>query len=176
MDKKEFKERIYQSALLALDKLQIDPLITMTQAAHESNWGNSGLTDKANNLFGYTANQLWKEANKPMLAMQTTEYSHFPPDKVRYWNTPGDIVEKIPHGTGSKLTVTVMFRKYENWDESVLDWAKSISKLERYAAAYGWAKEGKLPEYARSVQMAGYATDPTYAEKLILVGKIIQGI
>lgn len=145
----------------------------MTQAAHESGWGNSGLTQKANNLFGYTANDSWKG---DVLSMPTTEYSNYPPDKVRYWNKPGDIASKEPFKTGSKLTVIVGFRKYENWDESCKDWARNISSLPRYSAAYQLARVGDLEGYARAVQLAGYASDPAYASALVAVGKVLDSV
>jgi flagellum-specific peptidoglycan hydrolase FlgJ len=143
----------------------------MSQAAHESNWGNSGLTQKANNLFGYTANDSWKG---DVLSMSTTEYSNYPPDKIKYWNKPGDIALKEPFKTGSKLTVIVGFRKYEDWDESCKDWGRNISNLPRYSAAYQYAKLGDLEGYARAVSSAGYASDPNYAQQLINVSKEIQ--
>lgn len=152
---------------------KIAPAITMTQAAHESGWGNSGLTVKANNLFGYTVNNDWKGE---VLAMATTEYSNYPPDKVHYWNKPGDILFKESYKTGSKLTVVVGFRKYADWTESCKDWAKNISTLPRYVNAYNYAKLGDLENYAKSVQLAGYATDPSYAQQLITVGKELQNV
>lgn len=173
MEKKDFKTKIMGSALTVKDLTGIAPVITMSQAAHESNWGNSGLTQKANNLFGYTINDSWKG---DVLSMSTTEYSNYPPDKIRYWNRPGDIASKEPFKTGSKLAVIVGFRKYDNWDDSCKDWSRNISSLARYSAAYQFAKLGDLEGYARAVQLAGYATDPKYADSLIRVGKELDSV
>lgn len=176
MDKKQFKEKILPIAESIYTTTKIVPIITMTQAAHESNWGNSGLTEKANNLFGYTADDVWIENKNQTMIMQTTEYSTYPPEKIKYWNRVGDIVTKIPYSNGSKLTVAVPFRKYETWEDSVKDWARNISLRPRYAIAYKWAKEGNLEQYAVAVQAAGYATDPHYSEQLVILGKRIQEI
>ena len=67
MNQKEFKDKILPIAVSIHTITKIVPIITMTQAAHESNWGSSGLTDKANNLFGYTADDSWILAKKDTL-------------------------------------------------------------------------------------------------------------
>jgi flagellum-specific peptidoglycan hydrolase FlgJ len=174
MNKAEFRDKTLPGAKSVLSKYGIVPIVTITQAAHESGWGNSGLTKLANNLFGYTANAHWLLSKKPVENMRTIEYSNYPPEKIRYWNIDGDIISKEPYKTGSKLIVLVPFKKYDNWEESVLDWAYNISFQSRYAEAYVLAKAGNLDEYAKAIQKAGYATDPSYANQLIALGKEIK--
>lgn len=174
MIKVEFLQKLNSGVKLVEDHYGIKPIITQTQAAHESGWGNSGLTLRANNLFGYTANKSWLTAEKPVIKLETTEYSNYPPEKVKYWNTPDDIIKKEPYNNGSKLIVLVPFRSYKSWDESVLDWANTIATLVRYFKPYAWAKSGSLKEYAYAIKEAGYATDPNYADQLIQVGEVIK--
>jgi flagellum-specific peptidoglycan hydrolase FlgJ len=173
MTKIEFQKKLFPIAEEILKKFSIHPIITVVQSAHESNWGNSKLTELANNLFGYTASEKWLLSGEPILHMSTTEYSTYPPEKLHYWNRAGDIIDKVPYHGGSKLTVSVPFRKYETWDKSVLDWATNIATQSRYMEAYKCAKEGNLELYAQAIQKAGYATDPNYAQQLSIIGKFV---
>lgn len=63
---------------------------------------------------------------------------------------------------GKRIKVNAAFRKYSSWDESVADHTRFL-KGKRYANLLN--KSGK--EAARVVAAAGYATDPSYANKLI---------
>jgi flagellum-specific peptidoglycan hydrolase FlgJ len=173
MEKKDFKTKIMSSALSVKDRTGIAPVITITQAAHESRWGNSGLTEQANNLFGYTAGSSWGGS---VYSMPSTEYSPFPPEKIRYWNKPGDIISKEASGKGSKLTVAIAFRKYKDWNESVNDWADNISTRSQYSKAYAFAKFGDVAGYAQAIQEAGYATDPNYAKSLLTLSKEVENV
>lgn len=65
MTKQElYFEKYYQVAKKAGDKYKIDPLIILSQGAHESAYGASNIAAKANNFFGITAsgakNIYWK--------------------------------------------------------------------------------------------------------------------
>lgn len=50
-------------AKAAGERFKMDPLIILSQGAHESAWGNSGLAKNSNNFFGITAggspNEFW---------------------------------------------------------------------------------------------------------------------
>lgn len=116
-------------------------LITITQAAHESAWGLSGLTVKANNLFGFTG-ESWEAAGKKVIKLPTVEYI-----------------------TGQKKTVLRPFRAYGSWAESVRDWA-TLMQFPRYNKALIAARAGDINLFATEVAAAGYATDPHYAGEL----------
>jgi flagellar protein FlgJ len=166
-NKKKFKQRLYPAALDVEERLGIGLNLMITQAAHESNWGESELARIADNLFGMTAGTEWQNSKKDIFTIHTKEYSKFPPAKIRYWNREGDIIEKKDDGHGgSILHINVDFRKYANWDESVADWAKKISNSERYEKAYRMAKLNLPDSFFFELQKAGYATDPSYATKL----------
>lgn len=153
----------------------IDPLITISQAALESGWGLSGLTKKANNLFGFTGDS-WAAQGKSVIYMETSEYSPLPPEKLAYWSKPGDIVSKKPSSRGgTDLRVKRPFRSYPTWYDSVADWAQ-LMKNSRYAAAYKAAQSGDIDGFAVQVQKAGYATDPDYAGELIAVGHRVSDV
>lgn len=160
----------------------------MVQACHESRHGTSALTKLANNLFGVIADDVLTAAGVPpamdmsnvklwlsthpdvaakVLIMKTEESHRLPPEKIHYWTRPGDIVSKINAGTGSNLFVERPFHKYADWLGSLQDWSARIQR--HYPLAYVAAKAGKFEDYARALQVEGYATDQTYAAQLIVL-------
>lgn len=78
--------------------------LTASQAFIESNKGNSGLTQKANNLFGIKG-----KYNGQSVKMLTTEYYN-----------------------GVAQRVYADFRKYPSWQESVADHSALFNRLDRY--------------------------------------------
>lgn len=78
--------------------------LTAAQAFIESNKGNSGLTQKANNLFGIKGTY-----NGQAVQMYTTEYYN-----------------------GVKQRVLANFRAYPSWQESVDDHSSLFNRLARY--------------------------------------------
>ncbi len=173
----------------------MDPLVTMTQAALESGWGTSGLTKKANNLYGFTGDAAlnsWLKQNSlptnvdmgtilgmdtsaaPFILMQTHEQAS---THSQYFTRPGDIVSQTQNADGSyDLMVWRPFRSYDSWLSSVQDWAHLISTTPRYAAAYNDAKGGDANAFANDVAAAGYATESDYATQLVAVADEISGI
>ena len=67
---------------------------------------------------------------------------------------------------GKSVPVTAQFRAYKTWAECLADRAGFFRDNPRYAACF---KETTGPGWARAVARAGYATDPSYSEKLIAV-------
>lgn len=78
--------------------------LTTAQALIESNKGNSGLTTKANNLFGIKG-----KYNGQSVRMLTTEYYN-----------------------GVKQRVMQDFRKYPTWLESINDHSAMFNRMDRY--------------------------------------------
>ncbi len=118
----------------------IPPSIKLAQAALESGWGGSGLTTNANNYFGIKSHS-WGGATYDA---KTHEY----------------------YGSGGPVTVDAEWRLYGSPYESFMDHSNFLHKYDRYAPLFqldpldykGWAY---------GLKSAGYATSPTYAEKLI---------
>ncbi|HAA2701729.1 TPA_asm: N-acetylmuramoyl-L-alanine amidase [Listeria monocytogenes] len=115
--------------------------ITLAQAILESDWGQSGLAQKGNNLFGVKG-----KSPQPMVTMTTKEFVD-----------------------GKWIEINANFRKYKDWNESLdshaelflngTSWNKD--KYNGVIAADDYKKA------AQELQSTGYATDPDYAEKLI---------
>jgi flagellar protein FlgJ len=62
--------------------------------------------------------------------------------------------------------VTAKFRAYGSYDEAFKDYARLISSNDRYAKVVAQAQNGNAAGFARGLQLAGYATDPGYADKI----------
>lgn len=116
--------------------------VTIAQAILESGWGRSGLTRNDFNLFG-----------------------------MKCFGSPGPIALGCrDYGTtecnGSDCYQTRdEFRSYRNAADSFLDHGKQLAELSRYATAM--RHTGDPDQFAREIHKAGYATSPTYADKLI---------
>lgn len=139
--KREFINKIAPEAIKLRDTYQILPSITIAQAILESDWGDSQLTTKYNNLFGVKGDS---------------------PDNTKQMTTQEYI-------DGKWQTVTARFRAYPSYDASLLEHAQLFHKgtswnpeqYEHFLAADNYQAA------AQALQTDGYATDPGYATKLI---------
>ena len=117
----------------------------ISQAALETGWGRKeirhGDGTSAFNLFGVKASANWKGA---VAEVATTEYIDGKPQKVM-----------------------AKFRAYGSYAESFTDYARLMSESPRYQRVA--ASSGDAVGFAQSLQRAGYATDPAYADKLTRV-------
>ena len=112
----------------------------MAQQIQENGWNKKKLTGK-NNYFNIKADKSWKG----------------PKSKHRVW----EVVN------GKDVMVDAWFRDYDSSEASAKDYASFLQKNPRYSRVLG----GDLtPEQAAiELQRAGYATDPTYADKMIQI-------
>ena len=114
----------------------------IAQAAHETGWGRKEIRNAdgstSYNLFGIKATPGWKGATTDIT---TTEYIG---------------------GKAHKVTQT--FRAYSSYAESFADYASTMKNSPRYAAVV--ASGADASGFAKGLQKAGYATDPSYATKL----------
>lgn len=99
-----FLQTFKQYAINDMKQSMILASLTASQALIESSRGNSGLTTKANNLFGIKGRYNGQSVN-----MLTTEYIN-----------------------GVKQRVYADFRKYPSWQESVNDHSAMFNRLDRY--------------------------------------------
>lgn len=137
----EFIERVGALAVADMKKSGVLASLTIAQAILESGWGKSGLTVKANALFGIKAGTSWKGK---VYSAQTQECF----DGATF------------------TTITALFRAYESWAESVADHSALLTGAARYKAVIG---ERDYKTACRAIHAAGYATDPQYADKLIQI-------
>lgn len=142
MTKTEFIAIIAPLAIQSMQQSKVPASLTISQAALESAWGNSGLTVKANNLFGIKGS-----GPAGSITAQTTEYVN-----------------------GKAVKVNAAFRAYNQWGESISDHTEILVKgvswnRDLYRKVIG--ASGKTA--AKEIASAGYATDPNYAQKLIRI-------
>lgn len=111
----QFLAKIKPMVIDDMHKSGILASLTAAQAFIESNKGNSGLTQKANNLFGIKGTY-----NGQSVKMQTTEYYH-----------------------GQPVKVMADFRKYPSWQASISDHSAMFNRMKRYENLRG-LKDYKL--------------------------------
>ncbi|MQW23875.1 MULTISPECIES: glycoside hydrolase family 73 protein [unclassified Lactococcus] len=141
MSQYNFIRTIAPLAQNAYQNYQILPSITLAQACLESDFGASTLASKYHNLFGIKA-----YGNVPTVNLDTKEYV-----------------------SGKWITISGSFRVYESDADSVNGHSRLIANgttwnSKQYASVLA-AKDYKTAAHA--LYKSGYATDPTYPEKLI---------
>lgn len=122
-----------------MNKYGIPASITIAQGMLESNWGRSDLAVNANNHFGIKCGKNWTGES---FSWEDDEYKK------------GQIVKSC-------------FRVYNSVSESFDDHSDFLSK-QRYRFLYDY-DVSDYKSWAKGLVKAGYATDPKYADKLILI-------
>ena len=144
---KEFVDRVWPHAVEVSRSTGIPPQFLVGHAALESGWGRSEIRksdgSSSYNLFGIKAGKGWNGAT---VDATTTEYVD-----------------------GQAQQTVERFRAYSSYDEAFRDYASLLRSNPRYSGVIG-SQDGA--EFAKGLQRAGYATDPSYADKL---NKIING-
>lgn len=114
--------------------------VTLAQSIIESGWGKSGLTQKANNMFGIKCSAGWEGE---CINMQTGEY-----------------------GSSGYYVTAANFRKYPSIEDSVNDHSLFLKNNPRYPNA-GVFDATTYQEQIKAIHKAGYATSPTYTSTII---------
>ncbi|MFB5676129.1 glucosaminidase domain-containing protein [Paenibacillus terreus] len=143
LTRKQFIEKLAPYAVDCMKKTNISAALTIAQGCLESADGNSGLTKKANNLFGIKG-----KGDAGSIVMPTKEQ----------------------RSDGSEYTIDASFAMYSSWGACVEAKANMFLKgvswdKDKYKPVVG--KRGE--EAAKAVQACGYATDIRYADKLIAI-------
>ncbi|GGW73417.1 flagellar assembly peptidoglycan hydrolase FlgJ [Alteromonas halophila] len=141
----DFVAAIRPHAEQVAKELGVDPKAIISQAAVETGWGKFVIHDKqgnsSHNLFGIKASGDWQGR---AAVVDTLEFT-------------GDVPRRQK----------AAFRAYDSLNEAVRDYGKFIAGQPRYQQALEQGTNAR--GYAESLQQAGYATDPTYAEKIMSV-------
>lgn len=115
--------------------------LTVAQAILESGWGKSALAVNANALFGIKADSRWNGKAYSTATKECYDGVNFTEERA-------------------------LFRAYDNWVHSIADHSVFIATSSHYEAVVG---ELCYKIACTVIHKAGYATDPTYAEKLISI-------
>lgn len=140
----QFVTALLPEAKAAAETLGIEPRLLLAQAALETGWGRAVPQrgeDSVHNLFGIKAGSGWSG------------------DTLEQWT--------LEHEGGVTAPQREEFRAYGSTAESFADYVGLIGTARRYAAALEHAADPEA--YARAVTKAGYATDPSYADKWLAV-------
>lgn len=144
---RDFVNRVWPHAVEASRSTGVPAHFLVAHAALETGWGKSEIRrpdgSSSHNLFGIKAGRSWQGAS---VDAATTEY-----------------VDGVAQPAKEK------FRAYGSYADAFRDYASLLTNNPRYAGVVG-QQDGTA--FARSLQQAGYATDPMYAEKL---SRIISG-
>lgn len=141
----EFIQKLMPAAKQAAQKLGLEPLALLAQAALETGWGQRTFktADGSNsfNFFGIKAHNSWQ----------------------------GDVavVDTLEYRQGVAQKEKAKFRAYESPEQSLGDYVDFIKSNPRYQQAVAMADNPKA--YFQQLQAAGYATDPNYAQKILAV-------
>lgn len=132
-----FIEKLRPAAEAAAASIGVPAPLLIAQAGLETGWGRSLPGGDSNNLFGIKASRNYAGAS---VAAATTEFVN-----------------------GAAARVVDRFRAYASVADSLRDFG-NLLRGARYATAL--ANVNDPAAYAKSLQQAGYATDPKYADKL----------
>jgi flagellum-specific peptidoglycan hydrolase FlgJ len=136
----QFISSIAEAAVQSADQTGVPASVTIAQAILESYWGSSRLAQDANNYFGIKAQTRGGTAGSISLNV---------------WEVIG----------GRNIVETQAFRAYNDIAESFVDHGQFFVENSRYASAMAVKNDPK--QFAIEINRDGYATDPSYASKLI---------
>ncbi len=141
---RSFVDQMAAAADVAARRSGVPAKLILSQAALESGWGQREILrpdgSTSHNLFGIKAGGNWRG---DVVRVMTTEYVD-----------------------GEPRRMLQPFRAYDSYADSFTDYANLISKSDRYNDVM---TARSAEDAARKVQAAGYATDPSYADKLISI-------
>ncbi|TOH44020.1 flagellar assembly peptidoglycan hydrolase FlgJ [Vibrio parahaemolyticus] len=135
----------------AAKALGVEPSLLLAQAALETGWGQKVVQNargSSNNLFNIKADRSWQ---RDKVTTQTLEFHD---------NTP--------------VKETAAFRSYSNYQDSFNDYVRFLNDNPRYETAL--QQRGDSESFIRGIHRAGYATDPTYADKVLQVKQKIESM
>ncbi len=139
----EFKNKFGPAMIEATKGTPLLPSVKLAQAALETGWGKHVIGD-ANNMFGIKAKGAPNE----------------------YWNGESVTAGTTEYYGGKKGSYNLGFRKYNSLEDSIKDHSRLLMSLPRYKEV----RSATTPEdQARALKSGGYATSPTYDDKLISI-------
>jgi flagellum-specific peptidoglycan hydrolase FlgJ len=136
----QFIASIADAAVESADRTGVPASVTIAQAILESYWGSSRLAHEANNYFGIKAQTRGGTAGSVSFSV---------------WEVIA----------GRNVVESQAFRAYTSIADSFVDHGLFFVENGRYSGAMAARDDPR--QFAREVNRAGYATDPSYASKLI---------
>lgn len=135
--KKEFIRKYGRDAIYVAAACDFPAISLLVQAALETGWGRAVY---ANNLYGIKFN---------------------PADE---WAVPADATTTSEYEDGAWKALEAVFSSYDSPVQSMLALIVKLKTEPRYETAWQFRHNPEI--YFEELSIAGYATDPAYAEKL----------
>ncbi|MCC7120255.1 MAG: flagellar assembly peptidoglycan hydrolase FlgJ [Gammaproteobacteria bacterium] len=136
-----FVDSLRPHAERAARKLGTTPEILMAQAALETGWGRHVVGGSSHNLFSIKADRAWDGRTVTQRTLEIFD--------------------------GQPVRVSAAFRAYRDIGAAFDDYAAFIQQNPRYERALQRAADPRA--YVQELQRAGYATDPSYAQKILRI-------
>ena len=140
---KEFINVMRPYAEDAAEKLGVPANVLLAQSALETGWGNKVIQhsngQNSHNLFGIKADSQWQGQQVNVSSLEFVD--------------------------GKAKREFSNFRVYESYKQSFDDYVDFIKSNDRYRVALQNSGDGET--YIKTLQDAGYATDPQYASKVL---------
>lgn len=143
-----FVDSLRPHAERAAKKLGTTPEILMAQAALETGWGRHVVGGSSHNLFSIKADRSWDGRTVTQRTMEVFD--------------------------GRPVKVSAAFRAYRDVGHAFDDYADFIRQNPRYERALQRAADPRA--YVHELQRAGYATDPSYAQKILQIHGRLAGL
>lgn len=149
-DAESFISSVWEHAKNAAEKIGLNPAVMVAQAALETGWGKHIISKadgtSSNNLFNIKSDRSWQ----------------------------GDKASKVTleFEQGVPVKKQASFRSYQSIKDSVNDFVDFLNENPRYQEALNNTAEPAA--FLDSLQKAGYATDPNYADKIKQVLKRVE--
>ncbi|GAB0112357.1 flagellar assembly peptidoglycan hydrolase FlgJ [Pseudoalteromonas distincta] len=138
----KFVSSVWEHARSAAKKIGLNPAVMVAQAALETGWGkyiiNKSDGSSSNNLFNIKSDKSWEGEKASKVTLEFEQ--------------------------GAAIKKQASFRAYNSVEESVNDFIDFLKQNPRYQDAL--KNTAKPSEFLDSLQKAGYATDPNYANKI----------
>jgi peptidoglycan hydrolase FlgJ len=145
--REEFVDELWPAAQAAGAELGVDPRSLLAQAALETNWGRS----------------------MPQHADGSTSFNLFGIKAGERWTGKAAVANTIEIENGVAVNHRERFRAYDSPAESFRDYVSLLRNNPRYADALNTG--GDTRAFATALQRAGYATDPSYAQKVMSIAQ-----
>lgn len=147
-----FVESLRPHAERAARRLGTTPEVLLAQAALETGWGRhvvGGANGQAShNLFSIKADRSWDGNTVTQRTLEVFD--------------------------GKPVRVSAAFRAYANVGAAFDDYVSFIQQNPRYERALQRAADPRA--YVQELQRAGYATDPSYAQKILQIHGRLAGV
>lgn len=141
----DFVRGLWPHAQAAAKRLGVEPQVLLSQAALETGWGKHVIHFRdgrtSHNLFNIKADERWSGSSVGKVSLEYRD--------------------------GVAVREQSRFRAYDSYAESFSDYVDFLQQNPRYRAALSRATNPDA--FIKGLQKAGYATDPTYASKVLRI-------